>query len=70
MWKDPLFGAVGTLLVLYCLDIVISKGSVLTEIGFLLKWNLVCVFLLFWRNNGLYIVAALGIIIVFFVSKI
>ncbi|MFQ7263691.1 MAG: DUF6020 family protein [Lachnospiraceae bacterium] len=69
MWKDPLFGAVGTLLVLYCLDIVISKGSVLTEIGFLLKWNLVCVFLLFWRNNGLYIVAALGIIIVFLYRK-
>lgn len=61
MWKDIIFNYLLLLLSLFVFDIVISKGeyfkSVKSNISFLVLGVLICLF----RNNGIFIIAFLGI---------
>lgn len=61
MWKDPLFGAMETLLAILLLDNVCS-GKIM-ERRFLIQWVLVGIFTVFWRNNGIYIFLFVGVAI-------
>lgn len=55
MWKDPLFGVACTIIGLLVADIIISKGTVLSSRKFIICWIMLGLFLMFWRNNGIYI---------------
>lgn len=69
MWKDPLFSAA---LLLYCillLDIGISNGEKLKETKTLLQFIVLGFVIIFWRNNGIFLVAAVSLLLAFVFRK-
>ena len=63
MWKDPLFSAALLLEILLLADVAESKGSILREKKTIFKMILVNAMICFTRNNGIYIVALVNLIL-------
>lgn len=63
MWKDPLFTAQLLLFSLLLADIGIEKGSNLNTIKQIVQLALISLFVIFWRNNGIYLVCAAMILL-------
>ena len=69
MWKDPLFSASIFLLTLYLYDIVKSNGELLKKPLGIIKFITIVLLISFLRNNGIYIVMALFLILLFVYRK-
>ena len=63
MWKDPLFTAFMLLLTMQLADAAQSQGKLLCNQTFLVKWVLLLLGIIFFRNNGLYIAAGLLVLL-------
>ena len=63
MWKDPLFTAFLLLLTMQLADAAQSQGKLLCNQTFLVKWALLLLGIIFFRNNGLYIAAGLLVLL-------
>ena len=63
MWKDPLFSAALLLFSLLLLDIGISKGEKLKEKKTIVSFVLLGIIIIFWRNNGIFLVAVISVIL-------
>lgn len=63
MWKDPLFTAFLLLLTMQLADAAQSQGKLLCNQTFLVKWVLLLLGIIFFRNNGLYIAAGLLVLL-------
>ena len=63
MWKDPLFTAFLLLLTMQLADAAQSQGKLLCNRTFLVKWVLLLLGIIFFRNNGLYIAAGLLVLL-------
>ncbi len=63
MWKDPLFTAFLLLLTMQLADAAQSQGNLLCNKTFLVKWALLLLGIIFFRNNGLYIAAGLLVLL-------
>lgn len=63
MWKDPLFTAFLLLLTMQLVDAAQSQGNLLCNQTFLVKWVLLLLGIIFFRNNGLYIAAGLLVLL-------
>ena len=69
MWKDPLFGSFLLLLSLYLYDIVKNNGEELQNSVGITKFILLVLLIAFLRNNGIYIVIGLFVVLVFVFKK-
>lgn len=69
MWKDPLFGVAGVLMSLMILDVVLSNGKELESWKFLIRYIFCGLFIIFWRNNGIYIFISASVAICVFYHK-
>lgn len=62
MWKDPIFSASLVILTLLLMDFALSNGRVVkTDRSWLFKYVAFSLLAIFSRNNGLYIVAFVGL---------
>lgn len=70
MWKDPLFCAFLFLLMLKLYDVVESKGRKLDNPFFLTSIIILNLLISFFRNNGIFIIAIIGIILTICYRKV
>ena len=69
MWKDPLFSCFLLFLILYLYDIVRSNGELLKTDRGIAKFILLVLFVAFLRNNGIYIIIGLFVVLLFYYRK-
>lgn len=69
MWKDPLFTAFLLFLTMMLFDAVQSRGALFQDKKFVVKWVLLLLGTIFFRNNGLYIVIGIFVLLLFAYRK-
>ena len=66
LWKDGIFSAAVILLILLLWDMPLNKKL---SVGYCVKFGLIGLFLCFWRNNGIYVVAFTAIFVLIIIRK-
>jgi hypothetical protein len=56
VWKDVLFSGFLVVLVIFLYDLVVSHGTLLKSKKWMIGFLLTALLVVFWRNNGIYIV--------------
>lgn len=69
MWKDPLFSAALLLFCLLLVDIGLSKGEKLKEYKVCIAFIALGAVIIFWRNNGIYLIFGVALILAFVYRK-
>lgn len=65
MWKDPIYSCALFWYMFLLYEAMQSKGLVLAKTTFLLKYISTCIIIIFFRNNGIYIVGICTLILLF-----